>query len=78
VKCAHNDGLLSTNGIIGGGRSGKDLSYENSEIRGDVLGYFDGTEGNWSGTHILPRVLDKMVPHMSLSLSFDFLEYSHL
>jgi hypothetical protein len=61
VQSAHKTGLLSTNGIIGGGRSGKDISFENPDIRGDILGYFDGTEDNWD-QHILSRVLDKMVP----------------
>lgn len=66
VKLAKENGLLSINGIVGGGRTGKDVSFENPEIRSDILGYFDGTEENWPSTRILPRVLDKMViflPH---------------
>jgi hypothetical protein len=58
--------LLSNHGVIGGGRSGKDVSFENSEIRGDVFGYFDGTEEIFSQTKTLSRVLEKMVRLLSI------------
>ena len=62
VQAADTNGLLSRNGILGGGRRGREESYENKSLRSDTLGYFDGTENEWTAIgSSLKRVLEKMV-----------------
>ena len=49
-------------GITGGGRFGKSTIYNDKSVRGDVLGYFDGTKSEgWESDAILSHVLAKMV-----------------
>ena len=62
VVAAYEQGLLTQEGVIGGGRFGRSESFTDKALRSDVLGYFDGTEPEWvkNGTN-LQRVLDKMV-----------------
>lgn len=62
VKDSHDSGLLSTKGTVGGRKLGRSESFENTSLRSDVLGYFDGTEPEWTRQgSLLQRVLDKMV-----------------
>lgn len=64
VQRAYEGGLLSQNGLVGGGKSGKDPFFENKNIRGDLIGYYDGCEMEWiacTGGIVLKRALDKMV-----------------
>ena len=49
IKQAYVNGMLSSNGIIGGGVRGKDEAFVDSGIRGDVFGLFDGCETEWPG-----------------------------
>ena len=52
--------MLSTDGVIGGGRVGSaESAVIDKSTRGDVLGYFDGDEEQWPGNG-LQRCLAKM------------------
>jgi hypothetical protein len=64
VAGAYTAGLLSQCGAVGGGRFGRGESFEDSAMRSDMLGYFDGTEPEWTNIgSSLKRVLDKMVSY---------------
>ena len=63
MKQLHHTNLLNKNGIIGGGHSGKDVSYNNGDIRSDVLNYFDGDENDinlFQKNNNMKILLDKM------------------
>ena len=62
VGLAYDAGMLKAPGVIGGGRLGHSASFTDKSRRGDVLGYFDGTEDEWIRCgSTLKRTLDKMV-----------------
>lgn len=69
VGRAYDAGLLKAAGTIGGGRFGRSESFTDESLRGDILGYFDGTEEEWIRCgSTLKRILDKMVSYIVLSV----------
>ena len=55
----HLEGRLEVDGIVGGGRHGKEASFLDKTIRGDVLAHVDGSESYWS-SRAVSHLLDKM------------------
>ena len=60
IQNLYHNGHLSKQGIIGGGRYGKDYFEIDKEIRSDVLGYFDGNEDCFGDKNVVPLLIDKM------------------
>ncbi|CAM9402729.1 unnamed protein product, partial [Heterosigma akashiwo] len=54
---ARSQGLLKENGRLGGGRAGTNSSFVQENVRGDILGWFDGNESCWD---VLERTIAKM------------------
>lgn len=60
VEDLYKNDHLSNRGIVGGGRFGKDEAEVDLNIRGDMLGYFDGNEDCFSNKKAVPHLIDKM------------------
>lgn len=52
-------GLLSREGVIGGGQRGNDASFIDKTVRGDVFEHFEIADGRWPGS-TLDVLLNKM------------------
>lgn len=48
-------------GMIGGGRRGKDLGVNDKTIRNDMYGFFNPHEDQWKHCNAISRLLDKVV-----------------
>lgn len=60
VANLYRNGHLSKEGIVGGGRLGKDEFEIDKKIRSDILGYFDGNENCFDDKIVVPLLISKM------------------